>query len=62
MSETVTTIPDGVMLPISSLPVALGYTGSNLTTLTVVYEGNTYVNTISYSGSQATALSGWVLT
>lgn len=61
MSETVTTQPDGAQLPLDSLDQIFGYTGSNVTTITVVYQGNTYVQTFTYSGSNITNISGWVL-
>lgn len=60
MSETVTTISDGVQLPLDSLEQVFGYTGSNVTTITVVYAGNTYVQTFIYAGSNVTQISGWV--
>lgn len=51
---------DGLSIPIDSLAQTLGYTGSNLTTITVSYRGNTYVQTLTYSGSTVTAISQWV--
>jgi hypothetical protein len=60
MSETVTTIPDGVQLPLDSLEQQFTYTGSNVTAITVEYAGNTYVQTFTYSGSNITQISGWV--
>lgn len=57
MAETVKTTPDGVDLPLASLAVAV--TGSPPTALTVVYQGNTYVQTITYSGSNVSNVSQW---
>lgn len=50
----------GIQLPISDLAQAVGYTGSNATTFTVVYQGVTYVQTFTYSGSTVTNFSQWV--
>ena len=60
MSETVTTIPDGVQLPLDSLPATIAYSGSFVSTITVVYEGNTYVQTFTNNGTNITAFTGWV--
>lgn len=51
---------DGNELPIDSLAITYGYTGSLLTTETVVYGGKTYVQTHTYTGSNLTASSAWV--
>ena len=52
---------DGILLPIDSLAQTLGYDGSNnLTTITVTYNGITYVQTMTYVGSNVTAISQWV--
>jgi hypothetical protein len=64
MSETVIA-SDGTLLPLDSLPQALGYTGANLTTVTVQYADQlgilqTYVQTLSYTGANLTAVSRWV--
>lgn len=65
MSETVTTqktdTHPSIQLPVNDLAVTLGYTGSFVTTLTVVYQGITYVQTITRDGGgNATAISQWV--
>jgi len=51
---------DGVTLPIDSLAQTLGYTGSNLTSVTVSYGGQTYVQTLTYTGVNLTGVSQWV--
>lgn len=51
---------DGVMLPIDSIAQTLGYTAGDLTTITVVYGGNTYVQTLTYTSGNITAISKWV--
>jgi len=59
MSETVTA-SDGTMLPVSNLPQAFAYSGGIISTITVVYEGNTYVQTFTNDGTNVTAISRWV--
>jgi hypothetical protein len=50
----------GSMLSPSIMPKTYGYTGSNITTVTVTDGDNTWVWTYTYSGSNLTAESGWV--
>lgn len=59
MSDFVTTIPDGVQLPIDSVAQTLVYAGDFISTITVVYQGNTYVQTFTNDGTDITAISGW---
>lgn len=60
MSETVTA-HGGAQLPINDLAVTLGYTSGFVTSQTVVYQGITYVQTISRDGSgNTTAISQWI--
>ena len=55
------TATDGVQVPIDSLPQSLAYDGSgNLTTTTVTYLGNTYVQTLTYTAGKVTGISQWV--
>lgn len=51
----------GTPLPIGELPVTLAYSGSFISTLTVQYYGNTYVQSFTNNGSKITYISGWVL-
>lgn len=63
MSLTVTA-SDGTPLPLDSLPQTLAYTTISgnpyLSTITVVYAGNTYVQTLTYTGINLTSISRWV--
>lgn len=53
---------DGTLVPVDSLPQALGYDGSsNLTSATVNYDGKVYIQTLTYTGSNLTGVSEWVL-
>jgi hypothetical protein len=60
MSDFVTTIPDGVQLPIDSVAQTIAYSGNFVNTITVAYSGNTYVQTFTNDGTNITAISGWV--
>lgn len=59
MSETVTAT-DGTALPLDSLETTIGYSGGNATTFTVNYRGNTYIQTLTYSGTDVINVSQWV--
>jgi len=59
MSDTVIA-DDGVELPVEALPTTIGYAGGFPVTFTVVYRGNTYIQTMTYSGNNVIAISGWV--
>ena len=58
MSETVQA-NDGAMLPLSSLAQTITYDGSIVATVTVVYAGKTYVQTMINDGTSITSVSGW---
>lgn len=66
MSQQTTLANDGTALPLDMLDMTLGYTGSNVTTLTVNYPSSQsgiptdFVQTITYSGSNVTNISQWV--
>lgn len=51
---------DGAALPIESLAVTRTYSAGLVATETVVHEGNTYVKTYTWSGSELTSETGWV--
>ena len=50
----------GTPLPVSSLPQTFTYFGGFLTTITVSYYDNTYVQTLTNDGTNITVISGWV--
>lgn len=58
MSETVQA-NDGAMLPLSSLEQTLTYDGTFVATVTVVYAGKTYVQTMQNDGTYVTVVGGW---
>ncbi len=60
MSETVTATNNGASIPLDSLPQTFAYSGSFVSTITVVYQGITYVQTFTNDGTNITAISGWV--
>jgi len=49
-----------VAIPTCSLAMAFGYTGDNLSTATVVFQGITYIQTFTYSGDDLINVSSWV--
>lgn len=51
---------NNVLLPIDSLAQVLGYTAGVLTTITVVYDSITYIQTITYTTGNLTGISKWV--
>ena len=60
VNDGAVTADDGVVLPLESLAKSYGYTGDNLTTITVSYNSETYVKTLTYTGDKLTATSVWV--
>lgn len=59
MSDTVTAT-DGALLPLISLAQTYAYSGGFLSTITVSYSGNTYVQTFTNDGTNITGASQWV--
>jgi hypothetical protein len=59
MTDTVTA-NDGVALPLCNLPLAIVYDGDFVSTLTVQYRGNTYVQTFTNDGTNITEISAWI--
>ena len=59
MSETVQA-NDGTMLPLDSITNTIAYSGSFVSTITVNYQGNTYVQTFTNNGTNITVISNWV--
>lgn len=53
----------GLALPANFdyLAETYGYTGDNLTTIVKTFGGNTYTQTLGYSGSKVVSASQWVL-
>lgn len=52
---------DGAQLPLDSLPMAFTYAGSLVATITVNYQGNTYVQTFTNDGTHIIDISGWIV-
>jgi hypothetical protein len=59
MSETVQA-NDGAMLPLSSLPTQLVFSGSFISTISVTYAGKNYTQTFINDGTTITYISGWI--
>jgi hypothetical protein len=66
MSSTVQA-NDGTMLPLDSIPLAIIYSGSFVSTITVEYVANStgvksyFVQTFTNNGTNITGISGWIL-
>jgi hypothetical protein len=58
--ETVDAAGKYVALPMSNLAQVFGYTGGLLTTITVVYAGTTYIQTLTYSGNNVINTSRFI--
>lgn len=59
MSVTVATTKTP-QLPVDDLPKTITYSGDFVRTITVEYQGTTYVKTFTNNGSNITAISRWV--
>ncbi len=53
---------DGVGVPVRDLAAAITYDGTFVSTITVVYNDVTYVQTLTNDGSNITEISQWVAT
>ncbi len=60
MIETVLA-SDGTQLPLAQLEQSFAYSGDFVSTITVEYVGNTYVQTFTNNGTNITNITGWVL-
>jgi hypothetical protein len=58
-SPTVTTIPNGIQVPIGDLVQTFTYSGSLIATITVAYQGKTFIQTYANNGTQVTSISQW---
>lgn len=58
MSETVTG-NDGVAIPLASCALTLTYSDGFVSTATLVYAGQIYVQTFTNNGTNVTAFSQW---
>lgn len=52
--------PGSIQLPISDLAQVLTYSGNFISTITVVYQDVTYVQTFTNDGTNITDISQWV--
>lgn len=51
---------DGIPLPLDSLAQQFTYSGSFVSTITVVYQGKQYVQTFLNDGTNIIYISGWI--
>jgi hypothetical protein len=59
MSETVQA-SNGVQLPLSDLNTIITYSAGFPATITVVYDGITYISTFTNNGANVTAISPYI--
>jgi len=52
---------DDIIIPVDSLPQVMSYTGDRLDYVEVDYLGNTYRQTLTYTGTALTGVSQWEL-
>ena len=55
-----TNASDGVVLDLEDLDITFNWAGTTLNYAQVVYRGNTYRQTYTYSGGVVTGISRWV--
>jgi len=48
-----------IQLPVDDLDQVFAYDAGNVSTITVVYQGVTYVQTFTYAGSNVIEISQW---
>ncbi len=48
-------------IPINDVPQTFVYSGAFLSTITIQYYGNTYVQSFTNDGTNILTISGWVL-
>ena len=60
MGETVTPQGGGAQIPLDSLAQTFAYSGNFLSTITIEYQGVTYVQTCENDGTNITSISQWV--
>lgn len=59
MSETVQA-NDGAQIPLSSTPQSFSYSGGFISSITVIYQGKTYVQTFINDGTNIIYITGWI--
>ena len=60
MSSTVQA-NNGAQLPLDSVEQTFAFAGGFISTITVIYAGNTYVQTFTNNGTNITTISGWIV-
>lgn len=51
---------NNVLVPVDSLEQTLTYSAGKLVSVSVTYDGIDYVQTLTYTGSDLTGISGWM--
>jgi hypothetical protein len=61
MSGIAKTVPNGVDLPVDSLEQVFAYEAGQVSTITVQYQGHTYIQTFIWDGDNVASISAWTL-
>ena len=59
--SSVITADNGVQIDLDNVTQTMAYSGDFVSTITVVYAGNTYVQTFTNNGTNITEVSNWVV-
>lgn len=51
---------NGQPIPLDSVAEIFAYSGNFIQTITIAYQGQTYVQTFTNDGTNITSVSGWV--
>lgn len=52
---------DGTQIPLDSVTQAFAFSGDFISTITVIYQGKTFVQTFTNNGTDITEISNWEL-
>lgn len=59
-ADCTVTASNGKTLPLCSLENTFAFTGTQVQTISVTYQGVTYVQTFTYAGGNVATISSWI--
>lgn len=59
--SSIITANNGTQIDLDNVELTFAYSGSFLMTITIVYAGETYVQTFTNNGTNITVISNWVV-
>jgi hypothetical protein len=59
--NTINSAGEAVVLPLDDLEIVFTYTGTLIETASVVYRGETYTQTFTYTDGLLTTVSRWIV-